>query len=54
MLFGHQSTHDQNMRFRLKKTHLQIQKMLGAKKYLGELEDIYSSVNKDIPFKTPL
>jgi hypothetical protein len=43
MLFGHQFTHDQNMRFRL-----------GAKKYFGELEDIYSSANKDIPFKTPL
>jgi hypothetical protein len=27
---------------------------LGAKKYFGELEDIYSSANKDIPFKTPL
>jgi hypothetical protein len=53
MLFGHLSTHDQNMRFRLTKKHLQIQKKLGAKKYFGELEDIYSSANKDIPFKTP-
>lgn len=40
MLFGHQSTRDENMRFRLIKHHLQIEKKLWAKEYFGELEDI--------------
>jgi hypothetical protein len=38
MFFGHQFTHDQNMRFRLTKKTLTNSKKLCAKKYFGELE----------------
>ena len=40
MFFGHQFTHDQNMRFRLTKKTFTNSKKLCAKKYFGELEDI--------------
>ena len=51
MFFGHQFTHDQNMRFRLTKNHLQIQKVVCEEIFRRVRR--YSSANKDIPFKTP-
>ena len=41
MLFGHQSTHDQNIRFMLTKKTLTNSKKLWAKKYFAKLEDIH-------------